>query len=98
MQFRKKPNEAEVAKRLQELKPATLKNKNIVADLTKELLEGETCAMVCRLVKTEQNLGRSTVIDFSATTENKFRQVDHRTIDHIILKNVRHILKKGGKK
>jgi hypothetical protein len=54
--------------------------------------------MVCHLVDTEVSLGRSTVIDLSAATANKFRQVDHRTIDHIILKNVRYILKKGGKK
>ena len=54
--------------------------------------------MVCHLVNTEANLGRSTVIDLSAATANKFRQVDHRTIDHIILKNVRYILMKGGKK
>ena len=54
--------------------------------------------MVCRLIQTEQSLGRSTVIDFSAASENKFRQVDHRTIDNIVYKNIRYILKKGGKK
>ena len=34
-----------------------IQNKN------KELLEGEICEMVCRLVKAESKLGRSTVID-----------------------------------
>jgi hypothetical protein len=33
-----------------------------------------------------------------ATTPNKFRQVDHRTIEWIVFKNVKYVLKKGAKK
>jgi len=40
-----------------------LKDKTKLSTLTKELLEGEICEMVCRLVKAESKLGRSTVID-----------------------------------
>lgn len=54
--------------------------------------------MTCHLVKVENNLGRSTVIDLTAKGENKFRQIDHRTIEWIIFKNVKYVLKKGGKK
>ena len=54
--------------------------------------------MTCHLVKVENNLGRSTVIDLTANTENKFRQIDHRTIEYIIFKNIKYVLKKGGKK
>jgi len=54
--------------------------------------------MICHLIKAESGLGRSTVIDLSSKHENKFRQVDHRTIEHIILKNVKYVLKKSGKK
>ena len=54
--------------------------------------------MTCHLVKVENNLGRSTVIDLTAKTENKFRQIDHRTIQSIIFKNIKYVLKKGGKK
>lgn len=54
--------------------------------------------MTCHLVDTENNLGRSTVIDLSAKTANKFRQIDHRTIQYIIFQNVKYVLKKGGKK
>lgn len=43
-------------------------------------------------------LGRSTVIDLNVETENKFRQVDHRTIDWLIIKNVKYVLKKSGVK
>lgn len=54
--------------------------------------------MRCILIKSEDSLGRSTVIDLDATTPNKYRQVDHRTIEYIILRNVKYIQKKSGKK
>lgn len=54
--------------------------------------------MVCHLVKTENLLGRSTVIDLSSKSDNKFRQVDHRSIEFIIFKNAKCVLKKGAKK
>lgn len=62
------------------------------------------CTMTCHLVKVENNLGRSTVIDLTvplkgATQQNvRFRQIDHRTIEWIVFKNVKYVLKKGGKK
>jgi hypothetical protein len=49
-------------------------------------------------VKVENNLGRSTVIDLTANSDNKFRQIDHRTIEYIVFKNVKYVLKKGAKK
>ena len=54
--------------------------------------------MVCHLIKAESSLGRSTVIDLTTKHANKFRQVDHRSINYIIINNVKHVLKKGGKK
>lgn len=54
--------------------------------------------MCCHLVKCENGLGRSTVIDLGAKGDNKFRQVDHRTIEHIIVHNTKFSLRKGGKK
>ena len=54
--------------------------------------------MVCHLVKVENNLGRSTVIDLNAETPSKFRQVDHRSIEWIIFENTKYVLKQGGKK
>jgi len=54
--------------------------------------------MTCHLVKVENNLGRSTVIDLNAQSPSKFRQVDHRSIEWIVFKNIKYVLKKGGKK
>jgi len=62
------------------------------------VLEGSVSQMVCHLVETQNMLGRSTVIDLNAKTENKFKQVDHRTIDWLIIKNVKYVLKKSGVK
>jgi len=64
--------------------------------LAKDLTEGEVCQITGHLVKVENNLGRSTVIDLTAKGENRFRQVDHRTIEWLIFKNVKYVLKKGG--
>lgn len=50
------------------------------------------------MVKAESCLGRSTVIDLTTSNANKFRQVDHRSINYIILNNCKYVLKKGAKK
>ena len=53
--------------------------------------------MTCHMVQVENSLGRSLVIDLKTNSANKFRQIDHRTIESIIFKNVLYSLKKGGK-
>ena len=50
--------------------------------------------MVCHLVECDNNLGRSVVVDLNAIPGKNIRQVDHRTIDHIIFKNVKYVLGK----
>jgi hypothetical protein len=62
------------------------------------VLEGEPCEITCHLVKAENKLGRSLVIDLNATTPSKFRQIDHRTIEFIIVRNTKYVLKKAAKK
>lgn len=66
--------------------------------MARDIVEGEECTMTCHLVEAESSLGRSTVIDLTSTHENKFRQVDHRSINHLIFQNVKYVLKKSGKK
>ena len=46
------------------------------------------------LIDCDNNLGRSSIIDFNAPHSNNFRQVDHRSIDWIIYKNVKYSLGK----
>ena len=54
--------------------------------------------MICHMIEADGALGRSTVIDLNAKTASKFRQVDHRSISYVILRNVKYVLSKGTKK
>ena len=96
--FKKLVKESDVQDKLSSMTPVQLKDAKTLADLTKSIVEGEECTMTCHLVEAESSLGRSTVIDLTSTLDNKFRQVDHRSINYIIFKNVKYVLKKSGKK
>jgi len=75
-----------------------LKHTNKVNSLVNDLLSGNLCTMTCHLVDVENNLGRSTVIDLNAPYGKQFRQIDHRSIEWIILKNVKYYLKNKSEK
>ena len=74
-----------------------LKDNKRRSQLSKEIVSGKTCKMVCRMVEVENSLGRSLVVDLTANGPNKFKQVDHRSIDYIIYQNTKYVLKKGAK-
>ena len=98
IKFKTKVNEEDVVKQLAAKKAADLKPGAALNSFAKELASGKDHEMVCYLLKVENNLGRSLVIDLSSDSDNKFRQVDHRTIEHIIFKNTKYVNKKGAKK
>lgn len=75
-----------------------LSDKTFANKFAKEMIEGEECTLTCRLIDAEAALGRSTVIDLNTSSSNKFRQVDHRSINYIIINNTKYMLKKGAKK
>jgi hypothetical protein len=95
--FRKKVDVNQVEDKLYSTSAKQLSDKNYLSKLAKDVIEGEECTLVCHLVNAEASLGRSTVIDLTTTSANKFRQVDHRTINYIIYSNCKYILKKGAK-
>ena len=96
--FHKQPTVEGALANLESTSFKDLKDQKKVAALSKLLTQGELCQITGHLVKVENNLGRSTVIDLTAKGDNKFRQVDHRTIEWLVFKNVKYVLKKGGKK
>lgn len=95
--FRKKVDVNAVEEKLYSTSAKQLNDKNYLSQLAKDVIEGEECTLVCHLVNAEASLGRSTVVDLTTDKANKFRQVDHRTINYIIYDNCKYILKKGAK-
>ena len=73
VKFRKQPDADEVQKQLASSKPADLKAGAAANKLAKKLIAGEDCEMVCHLIKVENDLGRSLVIDLNSKHDNKFR-------------------------
>lgn len=61
--------------------------------LSKEILTGKECNLTCFLRNSDNQLGRSMVIDLKANQGANFRQIDHRTINSLVLKNVKYIVK-----
>lgn len=59
----------------------------------KAIVAGEMKEMVCALASKDLNLGRSLVFDLNAPEGKNFRQVDLRTIEELILKNKKYVLK-----
>lgn len=67
--------------------------------LIKEAFKGEERILTGYLVRTETGFGRSTVVDLAlergnAEYDNRLRQVDHRTLNWLIYKNVKYVVKK----
>ena len=58
------------------------------------MTEGKICTLTGFLINSEEKLGRSTVIELDATYGQGWRQVDHRTVEQIIIKNTKYTLKK----
>ncbi len=68
--------------------------------IVKDAYKGEERILTGYLIKTETGFGRSTVIDLEADRgdntdwDGRIRQVDHRTLNWLIFKNVKYIVKK----
>ena len=66
-----------------------------IKDIQKLVTLGEDCVITGHLAGVETTLGRSLIFDLNAN--NGYKQVDHRTINWIIYKNVKYSLGKGAK-
>ena len=97
VQFRTNPREEDAVEALVDVNMTDLEDPLKISKLAKEIIEGRQVKKICHMIEVENNLGRSLVIDLSANSENKFRQIDHRSIEFIIFKNVKYTLKKGAK-
>jgi len=73
VQFRKKIDEKEVEKKLNSISFADMKKSDKLKALSKNVTEGELCEITGHLINSENNMGRSTVIDLNAPIYNNFR-------------------------
>ena len=96
--FRKKVQQKNVVEKLEIEGEEFLGDLKKSKKLAKQLLEGEECIIVGKLVNVEPKLGRSMIKDLRQNFGYNLRQVDHRTIEWIIFKNRKFMLKKAGKK
>jgi len=56
-------------------------------------VDGQERTLRGRLIRPEPLLGRSMVEDLDEVTSNKLRQVDHRTINWLIVEGVKYVVK-----
>ena len=80
VEFKKKVDEKQIFEKLGQIKANDLKKADLVKSLSKGIIDGENTTIIGHLVKSEQHMGRSLIIDLEAPEDNCFRQVDHRTI------------------
>lgn len=93
--FRKQPNLDHTLKLLSGFSTDFVTDKRAVSQLSKSIVKGQACSLVCHQVQLENNLGRSLVIDLNAKTANKFRQVDHRSIESVVFRNTKYVLSRS---
>ena len=90
--FKKKIDQSHVEDVLSSMKMAELKNDAKLKPIIKGMIEGESCEITGHLIDVDNHLGRSVVVDLNAKAPHNIKQVDHRTIDYVILRNVKYSL------
>lgn len=92
--FKCQPNQETVSEKLKGLDINSVKNEAEIKKLTKSLIEGEESTIIGHLADGSHCFGRTLVIDLES---GGFKQVDHRTIQWIVLRNTKYVLgKKSG--
>lgn len=76
-----------------QLVEALLNAKDAVFTVRFTKADGEKRTLTGHLIGTENHMGRSNVVDLEVTSGNNMRQVDHRTLEYVILKGVKYVKK-----
>jgi len=85
--FKKKVDLKDVEAKLGSI---NMKDEKELKALSKSVTDGDECTITGYLTEIENDLGRSLVIDLNANPKSNFRQVDHRSINWIIFKNIKY--------
>lgn len=95
--FRKQVKPKEAAQGVAEaVEGASIKDvQKAIEKAMKSALSGEERVLVGHLVSTEPKMGRSTVVDLEIPQgKHRLRLVDHRTVEWLILRGVKYVVKK----
>ena len=68
VQFRTNPKEEDAVNLLEDIKMTDLDDSVKISQLAKEITEGRQVKKICHMIEVENNLGRSLVIDLSASS------------------------------
>lgn len=90
--FRKKVTPKYVSQVFEEAKSLDFVMKN-TQELAKDLAHGKEHTITGFLTSSDEKLGRSSVIDLNCEFGKGFRLVDHRTLESLIIKKVKYVLK-----
>lgn len=90
--FNKKLDEKNVSEKAKEFKK-NMTDKQL-KEMVKEMITGEEVELTAQLIKYEPKLGRSLCIDLNAPAGKGWRQVDHRTINWLIINNTKYVTTK----
>lgn len=97
--FNKQPTASQINEAIESTNKGKILPIKDMKKLIKEAFKGEERTLVGYLINTETGFGRSTVIDLEADKgsnpeyDGRLRQVDHRTLNWLIYKNVKYIVK-----
>jgi len=69
------------------------KDEKELKKFAKSLLKGSERTMIAHLIRVDPKMGRTSVIDLETpvSVPNRIRQIDHRTLNWIIIKNVKYV-------
>lgn len=91
--FDKKPTEKSVLDVLQSCTIADFNDQSKLRQLSVDLTHGENRTLVGYLIRTEPKMGRSQVVDLTKPSGANSRLVDHRTLNWMIFKGVKYVVK-----
>lgn len=98
--FNKQPTADAINEAIESANKGKILPINELKRLVKQAYKGEERILIGYLVKTETGFGRSMVIDLEANTskstpewDSRLRQVDHRTLNWLIYKNIKYEVK-----
>jgi hypothetical protein len=101
VQFNKKPEMADINEAIESANKGRILKIDELKKLIKTAYKGKDRVLTGYMVSVENGFGRSTVIDLEADRtkstpdwDSRIRQVDHRTLNWLIWKNKKYVVKK----